>query len=330
MPWLEKALVRLASADGWPYHNGGPAAAEPTALAALALTAHGRDAAAERAIAWLTRAQAADGTVGVTEEQNSPCWPTALAVLAWLAWEESHQATRHRGCIQRAIQWTLAARGDTSPRSPLIGHDTTLTGWPWVIGTHSWLEPTAWFVLALKAAGLGEHPRTREAVRLLVDRLLPSGGCNYGNTVVMGQELLPHVQPTGLVLLALAGESISDPRFGRSVDYLETNLQARLGPASLAFAVVGLTAHRRRPANWEALFQQVPQHQSLVGVRPYTDALIALAALQQDENPLTGGQSAPLARRKSGEILGERARVSQRPVTTRVGLRSGTSLGGSP
>ena len=96
------------------------------------------------------------------------------------------------------------------------------TIWPWVLGTHSWIEPTAFNVLALKAAGRGEHPRTREAVRLLVDRLLPTGGCNYGNTTVLGQQLRPHLAPTGLVLLSLAGEQINDSRIAKSLAYLQS------------------------------------------------------------------------------------------------------------
>ena len=44
--------------------------------------------------------------------------------------------------------------------------------------------------------GLPPHPRNwRNAQAMLIDRLLAGGGCNYGNTVVLGQELRPHVQP---------------------------------------------------------------------------------------------------------------------------------------
>ena len=39
-----------------------------------------------------------------------------------------------------------------------LGHDSTLIGWPWVEGTHSWIEPTAWAVLALKSVGTESAP----------------------------------------------------------------------------------------------------------------------------------------------------------------------------
>src|SRR5207302_5660581 len=125
--------------------------------------------------------------------------PTSLAVLAALAMPQNPLLD-----VERAVKWILETRGEALPQTPEMGHNTTLVGWPWVEDTHSWIEPTAMHVLALKAAGRGDHPRTREAVRLLIDRLLVGGGCNYGNTVVMDQGLRPHLQPTGLAMLALA------------------------------------------------------------------------------------------------------------------------------
>jgi hypothetical protein len=101
------------------------------------------------------------------------------------------------------------------------------------------------FVLALKAVGFSEHPRTREAVQLLDDRLLPRGGCNYGNTIVLGQELLPHVQPTGIVVMALAGEPIADTRLPKSLEYLQQQLSAETTTASLCYGLLGLAAHQR-------------------------------------------------------------------------------------
>ena len=118
-----------------------------------------------------------------------------------------------------------------------------LVGWAWAEGTHSWLEPTAFAVLALQAAGQSNHARTREAVRLILDRQLPGGGCNYGNTVVLGQRLRPHVQPTGIALLALAGENDSDVRITKSIAWLRRSIGPETTAASLAWALLGLRAH---------------------------------------------------------------------------------------
>jgi hypothetical protein len=269
--WIDHCVAELASLATWGYHAGGPAASEPTALAALALAAHGRDDAM-RAAGWLQAAQSEDGSVGVSREQKSPGWPTSLAVLAWCGVSaKSSMPTNQKHlsgpslalerCRSRAIDWLLATKGEIVTETEPLSHDRMLVGWPWIEGTHSWVEPTALSVLALKATGHREHPRTREAVRLLVDRLLPTGGCNYGNTFVLGQKLLPHVQPTGLCLMALADERINDPRMARSINYLHQSLVDGVAATSLCYGLLGLAAHSEQPkqtTQWlEAAYQRV-------------------------------------------------------------------------
>jgi hypothetical protein len=180
------------------------------------------------------------------------------------------------------IDWLLATKGEIVTETEPLSHDRTLIGWPWIDGTHSWVEPTALCVLALKATGHGQHPRTREAVRLLVDRLLPTGGCNYGNTFVLGQKLLPHVQPTGLCLLALADERIADPRLARSINYLHQSLAQGVATTSLCYALLGLAAHGERPKQttaWlDGAFHRVSQRDN----SPCKLALLALAAMDAE------------------------------------------------
>jgi hypothetical protein len=247
--WADEFLLRLATGGGNAYREGGSAAAEPTALAALALIAWGRSADAQAKLRWLAELQAPDGSLGSSAGQPSPAWPTPLAVLSWMAGNTDCGYSKTElpwrlpwsRNLRAAVQWLLKNQGEKVP-SRGEGHDTELFGWPWVLGTHSWVEPTALAVLALKAAGYGSHPRTREAVRLLIDRLLPDGGCNYGNTVVLGQQLVPHVQPTGLALMALAGERDDSGRIGRSMRYLRRTVRGDTAPASLAYGLLGLAA----------------------------------------------------------------------------------------
>jgi hypothetical protein len=160
-----------------------------------------------------------------------------------------------------------------------MGHNTTLVGWPWIEETHSWIEPTAMHVLALKAVGQSGHPRTREAVRLLIDRLLPAGGCNYGNTVVMDQVLRPHLQPTGLAMLALAGESVRDGRIEKSLDYLTAELSPRTASGSLCYGLLGLAAHGCLPADASRWLEMTFRRTVARDASPYRLALVALAAL---------------------------------------------------
>jgi hypothetical protein len=172
------------------------------------------------------------------------------------------------------------------PREQELGHDSTLVGWAWVEGTHSWIEPTAWGVLALKAVGLAQHPRTREAVRLLVDRLLPDGGCNFGNTFVFGQQLLPHLQSSGICMLALAGESIDDPRIARTGEYLERLLSRSTATASLSYSLLGLAAHDRPLADAGPLLAAAAERMLVRDRSAHKLALLALAEKGSD-HPLT-------------------------------------------
>lgn len=237
---VDRAVDRLAAAPVGGYHPEGEAASEPIAWSAVALANAGRSDSAAIAAEWLAKRQAADGSVGVTETQGDPCWPTALAMLAW----DAVDATAFADRVARAAAWALDQQPWTRPRDPKFGHDTALAGWSWAPQTHSWLEPTSFFVVALREAGFADNPRRREGVRLLVDRLLPTGGANYGNTVVFDQELQWHPHSSGVVAWALAGEGIEDPRLERTILRLESIATRPTGAASLAWAVRGLVAQR--------------------------------------------------------------------------------------
>ena len=84
MDWSETIVGWLSGQSGWAYHGDAPQAEEPAALTALALLAHGREAAGALSIGWSPQ-QNEDGSVGVETQQQSPGWPTAQAMLAW-AW----------------------------------------------------------------------------------------------------------------------------------------------------------------------------------------------------------------------------------------------------
>lgn len=274
-------LRKVVALGNWGYHPTGPQAAEPAAFACLALSAHDMHQEAVQLADWLADIQSSKGSVGVTQDQDTPAWPTSLAMLAWQACDLGTDTTQFDVSRETALDWTLQTYGKAAPQQNHIGHDTTLLGWSWAAATHSWLEPTCMFVLALKASGQGKHPRTREGVRLIIDRLLETGGCNFGNTRVLGQATLPHIQPTGLAMLAIAGEQSSDPRIGRSLDYLEGILNEETATASLCFGFLGLTAHRRRPVNADSLLEHAFSRDTKRDTSNcYKLALLTLAGLQ--------------------------------------------------
>ena len=282
MTWSQSVVERLVATDRWGYDAAWPSATEPAALAAIALLGHGAARAAQKPLQWLTKTQRADGSLGVDAQQSSPTWPTSLAVIAWTAADSMRGSSKFEPQLASAVRSMLRVEGVRLERVPEMGHDSTLLGWPWVEGTHSWIEPTAMHLLALKAVGQSQHPRAREAARLLADRLLPSGGCNYGNTTVLGQTLRPHVQPTGVCLLALARESALEVRVEASLKYLERELSPRTTTASLCYALLALAALDRWPARADALLEAAGRRTLSRDAAPYKLALLALAALGRE------------------------------------------------
>jgi hypothetical protein len=250
--WVEAARRRLldlrGEAPGWGYRPGSAPCVEATVLACLALlatdTSETSDESAssvEQASAWLARLQQPDGSLGVSAQAAVPHWPTAWAVLLWSA-RSDHGDER-----QRALGWMLESRGEVEARSPYFGHDSTIVGWPWLAGTHAWLEPTSVAVIALRGAGLADHERARDGVRLIRDRALSSGGWNYGNTTVFDKELRPRPAPTGLALLALAGLEPASAPVEAAWAYLESALPTIRSGQSCCWGLLGLAAWGRRP-----------------------------------------------------------------------------------
>lgn len=235
------ALLEIrGGGDSWGYRPGLRPDVEPTALAALALRAHGPDgdAPARAAADWLARRQRPDGALAGGNEGEEPGWGTSYAVVLWTALGVHHD---RRG---RAARWLIHRRGTTMPRAGdgVIGHDTTIPGWPWVEGTHAWLEPTAWAVLALAAAGLLSHPRARDGLRLIRDRALPAGGWNYGNSRAFGHDLRPQPATTALALLALARGGDRSPAVAGGAAYLRAALPGTRSAQAVGWGVLALRA----------------------------------------------------------------------------------------
>ena len=241
--WTQTARARLlgwqTAGGGWGYRPDATPYAEVTALAVLALCAYdeGVPDAARAGARWLETLQSPDGSVGLTPDLREPSWCTPLAALAWMALEE------HPGAQDRALAW-LARQAGVGQQDPegLVGHDPTLSGWPWVDDTSAWLEPTAWAVLALARSG-GAPERVRHGVALILDRAIPTGGWNYGNPVVLDTVLRPQPAPTGLALLALAcAGAPPDPRIRAALAFLQAELPDLGAPQSLALGLLGLSA----------------------------------------------------------------------------------------
>jgi hypothetical protein len=275
--WLDQTLddlARSAKSGAIGYMPGGQAAAEPTALATLAFVVHARRDATRQAADALATMQQPSGEVAVRAGEGSPGWTTSLAVLAWSATDQA----AFQGRITPAVDWLLANRGQSVPQSDLFGHNTELVGWAYAEQTHSWVPPTAFAVLALKATGKAQDPAAREGLAVLIDRQLPGGGLNYGNTYVLGQRLRPHVEPTGVALLALAGEADASGATAKSVAWLRRTIGPQTTPLSLGWALLGLRAHGALPPESDQWLDVAAERVQSRDRSPHKLALLALAA----------------------------------------------------
>ena len=223
-------LARLGNPDGgFGPSVGQPSEPEPTALAALALD----DAGARE---WLAEHQREDGSFSIDAGPYVNDSATGLGAIALGPGPERERALDHLESTQgRRVGWSSA-----------VPIDPSAIGWAWARGTASWVEPTARALWALRVAR-HESPRIADAVALLRDRESVGGGWNYGNRVVLGEDLPPFAQTTAIALIGLSGlDADLEARGLRSLGRLWRVESA--GGLSLATALVAFREHGRANA----------------------------------------------------------------------------------
>lgn len=265
-PSLTAALVATQDADGgWGAEPGKRSNTEATALAILALGAAPGPAAAaarRRGVGWLVDHQRPDGgwPLGVGLDQST--WPTPLAVLAVLGRSELRE--RAAGGLRWLVGhggidpgWLIRALYRLWPAALPVRMDPSLKGWSWNPEAFSWVEPTAYALLALKKgravlSGPDVDARIREGESLLFDRVCDGGGWNYGNTNVYGVPVPPYPEVTAIALLGLQDRreasvhrsSIEAMR--RMLAEVESGFALSWAIACLAVHGQNTTAERRR------------------------------------------------------------------------------------
>jgi hypothetical protein len=282
----ERLSRRFLPEDGLTDRPSGRFRSDATAWGILAFRAAGGEQdILERHRARLIQEQDEAGRLCVDREHPESYWPTALAILAWQGSPASQSAQT------RAVRFLLESSGVHFPRKSDApwAHDTALRGWPWITDTHSWIEPSALCMMALRASGQGQHERVTEGIRMMLDRQLPHGGWNYGNTLMFGKELHPMPESTGAALTGLAGV-VDREKLARSLAYLEGEPNRLRTPISLGWALLGLGAWDLWPSNGLTLVERCLANQSRYGEYD-TSALCllllgALAGERQDKNIL--------------------------------------------
>jgi hypothetical protein len=119
------------------------------------------------------------------------------AGLRWLCDDFPRDSSPFRRFLQRL-----------RPKSNVVSMNDSYRGWGWTPKTSSWVEPTAFALMALREANPQQLPanapqRRHLAISLLYDRMCPGGGWNCGNPRVYGVDGDALVLPTCWALLAL-------------------------------------------------------------------------------------------------------------------------------
>jgi squalene cyclase len=240
---------------GWGATADRPSNTESTALSVLAFA--GDEAVRGPGVAWLLAHQRPDGSWPWTEEVEKPSWASSQAVLA-LA-----DVDREAPAVTRGVAWLLGQEGrgfdwryrlrEFLARRKTIELDGTLTGWPWASDTFSWIEPTAFALLALKSAIPGQRSgrarwRIREAEKMILDRECPGGGWNYGNKRVLEVDEAPYPDTTALALLALQGAG-SDELRRRNLEVLDRLVDSTGSGLALSLAALCRQAYGLEAGN---------------------------------------------------------------------------------
>ncbi len=256
---------------GWGFGPAKRSSVEPTCWALLALSnatvsqGAGRPA---RALDWLCQTQLPDGSWPAYRGQPVGCWVSSLACLALSAARGPSQA------FGRGLQWLCESwpaeggwwwqlRIRLSRAGTLVQQDSSLRGWSWTPHTSSWVEPTAFALLALRSAPSALHPpsaarRRQLGERMLYDRMCPGGGWNCGNPMVYGVPGEPAVGPTVWALLALQQHTEREEN-RQSLDWLARVFPHIQGSGSLALAHLCLRLHNRRPPPLEPTLRPLLQ-----------------------------------------------------------------------
>ena len=246
---------------------------DSTAWAAIALSAaRVDDPMIHLARSRLVSDQQEDGRIPVSPVHPEAFWPTPVVILAWQG------SPVHGEPQSRAVKFLLDTTGAYWPKDPnaAMAHDTSIKGWSWIEHTHSWVDPTALSIQALKVTGHEKHQRSSEALRMLLDRQLPRGGWNCGNTKVYGKELRPMPDSTGIALDALSG-MVPLIKIRHSIDYLKNRLRKVRSPLSLGWGILGLGAWSERPAEAPKWLMECWRLQDRYG--RYDTSLISLILL---------------------------------------------------
>ena len=244
---------------GWAFHTGEQSRVEPTCWAFRALfnsEQHADGDAFRKAVTFIEANQLADGSWPAASQMSSGSWITSLtcsvlgthaqsmqSVKAGLKWI-CEDLPRDSSPLQRFVQ-------RLRPKSHITSMNDSFRGWGWTPRTSSWVEPTAFALMALREANPkhlpANAPQRRElAISLLYDRMCPGGGWNCGNPRVYGVDGDALVLSTCWALLALR-DAPEKPGRALSLAWLQKEFSKIESAGSLAVARMTLENYGIEP-----------------------------------------------------------------------------------
>lgn len=240
---IQSAQEFLAESElhegGWGYHSDSEQAyPEPTCYSMLALK--GTSFFQKKSLGWLSNLINENGQLFLPED-DTPNWGTSHVIITLTRLNELPEKR------QTSIEWLLEWESQyTESIEEDVALDSTLIGWPWISDTFSWVQPTAFAVLALKVCGLKTHPRVQEAEKLLFDRMCPGGGWNFGNPVMLNRPVDPSMVETAITLLALQDLTEDTNEVSSGLGVLELGLSDLPSALALSLGTLCLTVYNRQ------------------------------------------------------------------------------------
>jgi hypothetical protein len=240
---------------GWPYYAGKTSRLEPTCWALLALQAAGERVSPDVLSAWPRR----DGWF---VDKSSDAVNVAFNGLAGLTLRALGAGESELTPLRHAL---IGMKGQKLGQSPALRQDNSLQAWPWVDGTFSWTEPTAWAMLFLKriSRDASSQARLEEAERVFVDRVCVGGGWNYGNSNALGSNLDAYVPTSALGLMALRDRP-SYPAVRQSVEYLRRHRLSERSAMGLGLTRIALALHGHDTDDVAAALADASSHTSFL------------------------------------------------------------------
>jgi hypothetical protein len=267
---LDRAADFLRTAQnqdgGWGYSaRAGQSAPEASCYSLLALTGRASESVRD-GLSWLESRIGADGGVRL-EGDDEIHWSTSLAALTLRRLAPG--AGKLTQCLDCLI--TLHGTADTG------------VGWAWTDQTYSWVEPTCYAVLALKAAGWARHTRVREAEDTLHARICKTGGWNQGLLKSFNRELTGLPAQTALAILALQDHAESESLIDHTAEWLASEVSSQPTVLTLAWSTLALNAIGRNENGFPAELERRQQTDGSWRSAVHLTALSMLALMAAGE-----------------------------------------------